>query len=170
MDYEIWDNFLAVLLKKNSLYVFDLSKGRDLDPKKKEAQQFSQPIFKTKFLDASEIISQIFYLPPIVPPADSSRLAGSFVLVETLNLWDPKLQSDPNMKEKKRQSFKKLHIANIVDKVGPLYSSDLPASKQKSGQSLSQADQLSITEVTAKFVEFDRDQGIIFLMNRKRGL
>lgn len=91
---------------------------------------FEKPIFKAKFADATECISQLFFIKDFMKKVseDSSnddgsqsddysnnsgqdelkKLRGHFLLVES------KKQAD-------KKSFRKLHIVEIQDPVGPIH-------------------------------------------------
>lgn len=79
------------------------------------------------------------------------KLAGHLLLVES-------------KKGERRKAFRKLHLVEIQDGVGPLYLN----TDGKKKQQLSQVDQLTIAETHSKFVRYDAARGLIFMMNMER--
>ena len=64
LDVEVWDTYLAVLVEKNTVFVFDLAKSASQEtPSKKTPLKpaapnlFHKPIFKACFADATEQVS-----------------------------------------------------------------------------------------------------------------
>ena len=104
------------------------------------------------------------------------RLQGHFLLVETKSPLVARANQDSQLSHKKK-TFRKLHIVQIQDNLGPLYlkdkaaggSSGSAAAIQKSQQqSLSQIAQLTIKETNSKFVQYDTARGIVFMMNQEK--
>jgi hypothetical protein len=147
-----------------------------------ELVRFDRPVFQTTFTDAQEQISQLFFVSdfhqqaaeaPESDDGDSSgsesgeetrgvltqvkenylkrRLLGHLLLVET-------------KKGERRKAFRKLHLVEIQDNLGPLYLN----TDGKRKQNLSQVDQLTIAETHSKFVQYDAARGLIFMMNLER--
>ena len=81
----------------------------------------------------------------------------------------------------RKKTFRKLHIVQIHDPIGALYLANqktgLSTSSKSSNtiagsgyaksvnQSLEQIDQLTFTEQASKFINFDTNRGIIFMLN-----
>ena len=76
MDIEIWDTYLALLFEKNLIIIYDLAKSQsektnERSKKKpleqpKENSYFDKPVFRAKFEDATESISQLFFIKDFV--------------------------------------------------------------------------------------------------------
>ena len=110
------------------------------------------------------------------------RLRGHFLLVETKSL-SPKL-TESQLKEMKKKTFRKLHIVQIHDPIGALYLTDQKTglgafskssntvagsgNTKSASQSLEQIDQLTFTEQASKFINFDSNRGIIFMLNQDK--
>ena len=94
-------------------------------------------------------------------PHEKSKLSGNRALEGHLLLVETK-------KGEKRKAFRKLHLVQIQDQVGPAYLEKETKNKSSKKQSLSRVDQLTISETHSKFVHYDCNNGLVFLMNQER--
>jgi len=92
--------------------------------------------------------------------------------------------TESQLKEMKKKTFRKLHIVQIHDPIGAICQVDQKAGLSTSSksnhtavgsgnaksvsQSLEQIDQLTFTEQASKFINFDANRGIIFMLNQDK--
>lgn len=62
VDIEIWSSYIALLFEKNLVVVFDLKHSASAKSEGNEIAQFQKPIFKATFADATDQISQLFFI------------------------------------------------------------------------------------------------------------
>ena len=66
MDTEIWDHYLALLFEKNLVVVYDLKRSKVAKGESSAATangiQFNRPVFKAHFADATDHITQLFFI------------------------------------------------------------------------------------------------------------
>ena len=66
MDTEIWDHYLALLFEKNLVVVYDLKRSKAAKGESSAATansiQFNRPVFKAQFADATDHITQLFFI------------------------------------------------------------------------------------------------------------
>lgn len=68
-DVEIWDKYLAVLTEKNTVFVFSVARGGTGASDSEEVR----PIFKAQFKDATDQISQIFFVSDFMSERKGSQ-------------------------------------------------------------------------------------------------
>ena len=124
LDVEIWDKYLAVLTEKNTVQVFNVARGSfgASEAESKSEEAVLRPIFKAQFKDATDQISQIFFVPDFMRERKESdpqsseetseeeepakqRLKGTFILMETKPTKTSEGKADV------KHFFKKLHMA-----------------------------------------------------------
>ena len=74
MDTEIWDHYLALLFEKNIVLVYDLKHIRASKREGTDCIQFNKPIFKATFPDATDQITQLFFVKDFQRSADDDML------------------------------------------------------------------------------------------------